>query len=93
MAQRAEQRRRFKAVLCTKPRTYSRLKGERKRAEKHGQMAALAAQSFVEEELEEAPVLDGFFLVSKGVGAHTTHLHIHKMQTGTLAYNYKHNFI
>ncbi|XP_060073090.1 X-ray radiation resistance-associated protein 1-like [Ylistrum balloti] len=63
IAQRAEQRRRFKAVLCTKPRTYSRIKGERKRAEKQG--TALATQSFIDddEDVEEAPVLDGFFLM------------------------------
>ncbi|XP_033759734.1 X-ray radiation resistance-associated protein 1-like [Pecten maximus] len=63
VAQRAEQRRRFKAVLCTKPRTYSRIKGERKRAEKQGTI--LATQSFIndDEDLEEPPVLDGFFLM------------------------------
>ncbi|XP_021372100.1 X-ray radiation resistance-associated protein 1-like [Mizuhopecten yessoensis] len=64
VAQRAEQRRRFKAVLCTKPRTYSRIKGERKRAEKQG--TALASQSFIndeDEDEEEAPLLDGFFLM------------------------------
>ncbi|XP_069103439.1 X-ray radiation resistance-associated protein 1-like [Argopecten irradians] len=64
VAQRAEQRRRFKAVLCTKPRTYSRIKGERKRAEKQGSI--LATQSFInddDDDVEEPPVLDGFFLM------------------------------
>ena len=64
VAQRAEQRRRFKAVLCAKPRTYSRIKEERKKADRQG--TNLASQSFaddVSELEEEVPLLDGFFLV------------------------------
>lgn len=64
IAHRAEQRRRFKAVLCTKPRTYSRIREERKKTERLG--TTLDGQKFdedEEEEEEEAPTLDGFFLV------------------------------
>ena len=65
MAHKAEQRRRFKAVLCAKPRTYSRIRGERKRAEDQG--VRMTASHFDEEEDEEEdkPVLDGYFLVWK----------------------------
>ena len=63
MAHRAEQRRRFKAVLCAKPRTYSRIREERKRAEDQG--TRMTASQFEEEEEKdsESPVLDGYFLV------------------------------
>ena len=65
VAHRAEQRRRFKAILCNKPKTYARIKEERKKAEKQG--TTLGEQSEdVEEEGEEekdVPILDGFFLV------------------------------
>lgn len=67
VSQRAEQRRRFKAVLCAKPRTYSRIKEERKKAEREGTQITMAVQSLAEDEMEEedeAPVLDGFFLVN-----------------------------
>nr|XP_022287824.1 X-ray radiation resistance-associated protein 1-like [Crassostrea virginica] len=66
VSQRAEQRRRFKAVLCAKPRTYSRIKEERKKAEREGTQITMAVQSLAEDEMEEedeAPVLDGFFLM------------------------------
>ena len=65
VAHRAEQRRRFKAILCTKPKTYARIKEERKRAERQG--TTIMDQNVDEEEDEEekeAPVLDGFFLVN-----------------------------
>ena len=65
MAHRAEQRRRFKAILCNKPKTYARIKEERRKAEKQG--TTLSEQNEGEDEGEgeekEAPVLDGFFLV------------------------------
>ncbi|RUS78772.1 hypothetical protein EGW08_013456, partial [Elysia chlorotica] len=70
IAHHAEQRRRFKAVLCSKPRTYSRLKEERKKSELHG--TKLGTYKFNEdtdddEEEEEAEddgaILDGFFLM------------------------------
>lgn len=66
VSQKAEQRRRFKAVLCAKPRTYSRIKEERKKAEREGTQITMPVQSLAEgeiEEEEEAPALDGFFLM------------------------------
>ena len=65
VAHRAEQRRRFKAVLCAKPRTYSRIREERKRAEDQG--VRMTASQFEEEEEKDIdqPVLDGYFLVKK----------------------------
>lgn len=67
VSQKAEQRRRLKAVLCAKPRTYSRIKEERKKAEREGTQITMPVQSLAEgeiEEEEEAPALDGFFLVN-----------------------------
>ena len=64
VAHRAEQRKRFKAILCTKPKTYARIKEERRRAEKQG--TTISEQNIEEDEDEEekqAPALDGFFLV------------------------------
>ena len=65
VAHKAEQRRRFKAILCNKPKTYARIKEERRKAEKQG--TTLSEQNEAEEEGEEeekdVPVLDGFFLV------------------------------
>ncbi|XP_046584130.1 X-ray radiation resistance-associated protein 1-like [Haliotis rubra] len=65
IAHRAEQRRRFKAVLCTKPRTYSRIREERKKTERLG--TTLDGQRFDEDEAEEeeAATLDGFFLMKQ----------------------------
>ena len=65
VAHKAEQRRRFKAVLCAKPRTYSRIREERKRAEDQG--IRMTASQFEEEEEKDVdqPVLDGYFLVKK----------------------------
>ena len=69
VAHRAEQRRQFKAILCNKPKTYARIKEERRKAEKEGttiseqQNAEGNKEGVGEEEKEEAPVLDGFFLV------------------------------
>ena len=67
IAQRAEQRRRFKAILCTKPKTYARIKEERRRAEKQGTSITEQFQHAEEQEKEEekeVPTLDGFFLVN-----------------------------
>ncbi|KAL4220511.1 X-ray radiation resistance-associated protein 1 [Mactra antiquata] len=66
VAQRAEQRRRFKAILCTKPKTYARIKEERRRAEKQGTTLTeqlQVADEQEEEEEKEVPTLDGFFLM------------------------------
>ena len=69
VAHRAEQRRQFKAILCNKPKTYARIKEERRKAEKEGttineQNVEGSKETEGEgEEKEDAPVLDGFFLV------------------------------
>ncbi|KAK6194382.1 hypothetical protein SNE40_000023 [Patella caerulea] len=65
VSHRAEQRRRFKAVLCTKPRTYSRIKEERKKCEKEGtSLTDCKFEEQVEEDdEEEVPNLNGFFLM------------------------------
>ena len=64
MSHQAEQRRRFKAVLCTKPRTFDQIREERKRSERTGQpfIAPEMELEDVEDE-EDDRVLDGFFLV------------------------------
>lgn len=64
--QRAEQRRRFKAVLCAKPKTYAQIKEERKRCDREGTSFNPAEIQNIEEDEEqpESPALDGFFLVS-----------------------------
>ena len=64
VAQKAEQRRRFKAVLCAKPRDYDMIREERKRAEKEGTPIVPPLIYDDVEEDEETRVLDGFFLVS-----------------------------
>ncbi len=64
MAQRAEQRRRFKAVLCNKPRTYAQIREERKRSTKEGTaMIIPQTASYLEDAFDDERVLDGFFLV------------------------------
>ncbi|XP_060557943.1 X-ray radiation resistance-associated protein 1-like isoform X2 [Ruditapes philippinarum] len=65
VAQRAEQRKRFKAILCTKPKTYARIKEERRRAEQQGTTISeqLQAADDHEEEEKDVPMLDGFFLM------------------------------
>ncbi|XP_002738623.1 X-ray radiation resistance-associated protein 1-like [Saccoglossus kowalevskii] len=65
VSHRAEQRRRFKAILCTKPKTYDDLKQERKQQEKEARARARAsASSTVAGEDDETPgLLDGFFLL------------------------------
>ena len=64
VAHTAEQRRRFKAVLCTKPaRTFSKIREERKRAEKVGRNIVASTQIGSSDEEEEEKILDGFFLV------------------------------
>ena len=62
MAQRAEQRRRFKAVLCNKPRDFEAIRQERKRSEKEG-TAIIPPALYTEETEDDIKVLDGFFLV------------------------------
>ncbi len=62
IAHRAEERRRFKAVLCTQPRTYQQVHEDRKRAEKEGTAIIPTAPADPEQQ-EENKVLDGFFLV------------------------------
>ncbi|XP_074657735.1 X-ray radiation resistance-associated protein 1-like isoform X2 [Tubulanus polymorphus] len=63
--QRTEQRRRFKAVLCTKPpKTYSQIREERKRAERREKQTQDDDDDNEEDDDgEEANVLDGFFLM------------------------------
>lgn len=65
VAHRAEQRRRFKAVICSRPKTYNTIKHERRKAElvKKG----IVDDTMLKEELgtDEDAVLDGFFLVSQ----------------------------
>ena len=65
VAHKAEQRRRFKAVLCTKPRDYQQIREERKKSEKDGTAIVPPPSGFVEddEEDDEGKILDGFFLV------------------------------
>ena len=64
MAQKAEQRRRFKAVLCARPRTYSQIREERKRVQKEGaEFITPVPPVQDEEEAEDNNTLDGFFLV------------------------------
>ena len=60
VAQRAEQKRHFRAVLCSAPKTYSQIKEERRRAEKVERLIAetgVQPHGIVVEE-EEEPVLD-----------------------------------
>ena len=52
VAARAEQRRRFKAVICAKPRDFETIRQERKRAEKDG-TAIIPPAGFDEFETEE----------------------------------------
>ncbi|KAL5004765.1 hypothetical protein ScPMuIL_018221 [Solemya velum] len=61
VAYNEEEKRRFKAILCSKPRTYSRIREERKKAEREG--TRLTADNFIGDEAEETPILDGFFLM------------------------------
>ena len=55
--QRVEQRRRFKAFLCAKPKDYAQIKAERKKNEK------VTSPESDKEEDEDIKILDGFFLV------------------------------
>ena len=69
VSHQAEQRRRFKAVLCANPLTYEQLKEQRRRSEKGSrgpqtQTFIIPPPSLDEEDLEdEDKILDGFFLV------------------------------
>ena len=63
VAHAAEQRRRFKAVLCTKPaRTFSQIRGERIKAERSRNNTVLPMQ-VDSSDWEDDKALDGFFLV------------------------------
>ncbi|XP_059163984.1 X-ray radiation resistance-associated protein 1-like isoform X2 [Physella acuta] len=64
VVQHEEQQRRFNSILCAKPRTYSRIKEERKKSERLG--TKLDNHSFnesTEEKEDEGKILDGFFLM------------------------------
>ncbi|XP_038050347.1 X-ray radiation resistance-associated protein 1-like [Patiria miniata] len=66
VAQKAEQRRHFKAVLCAKPKTYSQLKHERKEKEKEERRRRQPPSSpdaFVEANTTTPGLMDGFFLL------------------------------
>ncbi|XP_064639371.1 X-ray radiation resistance-associated protein 1-like [Lineus longissimus] len=65
VAHRAEQRRRFKAVLCTKPKSYSQIKEERLRLEREEKDVTCDATTVTDDavNVEEEKVLDGFFLM------------------------------
>ncbi|XP_041350431.1 X-ray radiation resistance-associated protein 1-like [Gigantopelta aegis] len=60
-AYQAEQRKRFKAILCSRPKTYSQIREERKRCEREG--TKLTADKFKQDEEDDIPTLDGFFLM------------------------------
>ena len=63
VAHAAEQRRRFKAVLCTKPaRTFSQIRGERIKAERTRNNTGLPMQVDSSDGNDDK-ALDGFFLV------------------------------
>lgn len=64
VAQRVEQRRRFKAVLCAKPRTFDDIRKERKQSDKAGTTIIPPASPLGEKEEDDSAILDGFFLVS-----------------------------
>ncbi|ELU12376.1 hypothetical protein CAPTEDRAFT_227314 [Capitella teleta] len=65
-AQKVEQRRRFKAVLCAKPRSYDDIRRERNQNSAKMGTAIIPAASLVTETPEfddENKILDGFFLM------------------------------
>lgn len=62
VAQRAEQRRRFKAVLCAKPKDYARVHADRIKGTKQ---SSDGNEQEEEEEEGETNILDGFFLVGR----------------------------
>jgi len=64
VAARAEQRRRFKAVICAKPRDFESIRDERKRSDKEG-TAIVPPAMLDEEDDEDTKLLDGFFLVRR----------------------------
>ncbi|XP_022098597.1 X-ray radiation resistance-associated protein 1-like isoform X2 [Acanthaster planci] len=66
VAQRAEQRRHFKAVLCAKPKTYAQLKHERKerdKEEKRKRQPPSSPDVYAEADTTTPGLLDGFFLL------------------------------
>ena len=71
MAHKAEQRRRFKAVLCAKPLTYNDIHEYRQRGEKAGDAGSVPPPTVKDEPHDvddRENTLDGFFLVSGGWG-------------------------
>ena len=65
MAQKAEQRRHFKAVLCAKPKTYAQIKHERKEKEKEERRKKNPPSTLDDFRADNSTsgMLDGFFLV------------------------------
>lgn len=69
MAHQDEQKRRFKAVLCSKPRTYSSIKETRKKAETEGakldnhDFAVGKDEANAGDNNSDVKILDKFFLV------------------------------
>lgn len=63
MEHATEQKRRFRAVLKTKPRTFSQIGEERRKAEQAGTNIAIQTTNLVSDDEEEDKILDGFFLV------------------------------
>jgi len=64
VAQKAEQRRRFKAFICSKPCTYEEIRNERKKAERNNTAIIPPYHHTDEDDEDENKLLDGFFLVS-----------------------------
>jgi hypothetical protein len=65
VAHRAEQRRHFKVVLCSKPRTFDEIRNQRRKAEKDGTPIVLPPPSQDKDDSDDGNTLDGFFLVIK----------------------------
>ncbi|XP_064615202.1 X-ray radiation resistance-associated protein 1-like [Liolophura sinensis] len=63
VAHRAEQRRRFKAILCTRPKTFSQIREERKKTERENRRVTNRNGKHPEDEQTDDFVLDGFFLL------------------------------
>ena len=63
VAHNAEQRRRFKAVLCSKLRTFEEIREQRKKSEVEGMALILPATNTVSTEEDDQKLLDVYFLV------------------------------
>ena len=69
---RVEQRKRFKALLCSKPRTFDDIRKERNKADREGTIFAPHPRVVFDEEdgkEDDYRCLDGFFLVSCVINA------------------------